>query len=173
MSDLIHRLSSFLNLATITLEADRLAVHSAPGRYVVWLIAFVVVAPVAFVLWRKNIANRITCSVFFASLLIPVIVVPGIACESIDASPSELSVRTGFWFAPTLHEYELTGIEGIREEEVEVRQRAMDRTDVRWVMTWPGGRARTLSLNDLFRENRAAIREHLEKHGVKFVEAGK
>jgi len=46
--------------------------------------------------WNRRIGGRYPPGVFFASFAIPLIVVPGIALESVRVAPDRLSIRTGF-----------------------------------------------------------------------------
>jgi len=112
--------------ATIAESADGgLTIHSAPGRYIVWVIAFLVVLPLSAWCWRRRIGGRYAPSVFFASFAIILIVVPGIAMESVHVAPDALSIRTGLWFAPTDYRIPLTDLAGVIESEEAVASEAL------------------------------------------------
>src|SRR5882672_1779069 len=79
--------------ASVSLAADgSLNIQSAPGRYVAWLAAFVVILPLSAWCWRRRIGGRFAPCLFFGSLVIPIIVVPGIATESVRVAPDVLTI---------------------------------------------------------------------------------
>src|SRR5690242_5795361 len=103
--------------ASVAVAADgSLNIQSAPGRYVAWLMAFIVILPLSAWCWRRRIGGRLAPGFFFASFLIPLLVVPGIATESVRVGPDALVIRTGFWFSPTIHEIPLAGLEAVIEQ---------------------------------------------------------
>src|SRR5436190_9481149 len=92
-----------------------LLIQSAPSRYIAWGLTFLIVAGLSFLLWRKNIFKPFGGILFFTSFVIPLIVLPGFAIDSVRFSPKHLSLRTGFWFKPTHHHYSLEGLTAVIE----------------------------------------------------------
>jgi hypothetical protein len=154
--------------ATVEVLSDgSLLIQSAPGRYVAWAFAFIVVMPLSAWCWRRRIGGRFAPGVFFASMLIPVIVIPGIAGESIHVSPDVLVVRTGFWFAPTVYEVSLRDLVVVTERDQAVAQRGMARQDTFWHFRYVSGKTESLNLPDLFAANREQVASYLVEHGKK------
>ncbi|MCX6898148.1 MAG: tetratricopeptide repeat protein [Verrucomicrobia bacterium] len=156
--------------ASVTEAADgSLSIRSAPMRYVMWILAFVVVAPVSWWCWRHRIGGRLAPGFFFASFLIPVLVVPGIALESVRVTPAALTVETGLWFLPTTREIRFSGLESVTEQ-IETqsgrRSRFGPRHDTVWYFRYRSGEERRMVLSDLFEANRTRVIEYLRRHGV-------
>ena len=155
--------------ASVTETADgSLCIRSAPMRYAVWILAFVVVAPVSWWCWRRRIGGRLAPGFFYASFLIPVLVVPGLALESVRVTPAALTVQTGLWFLPTTHEIRLSGLESVTEqiEARSGRRRFGSRTDTVWYFHYRSGEQLRLVLSDLFEANRDRVLEHLRRRGT-------
>lgn len=152
--------------ATVAETADGvLTIHSAPGRYIMWAVAFLVVLPSSWWCWRRRLGGRFAPGVFFASLTVPLIVVPGIATESVRVTPESLSIRTGFWFAPTDYHIQLTDLAAFIETDEAVAQRGAPRRDTFWEFRYRSGRSLRIDLPDLFSANRAHVIEYLRQHG--------
>ena len=107
----------------------------------------------------------------FASFAIPLIVVPGIARESIAVTPAGLSIRTGFWFAPTERTLPFADLDEIVETSEEVAQRGAERRDRVWSWRYRAGPPRRLKLPDLLDANRRPVIEYLHRQGLAFREA--
>lgn len=137
-------------------------------RYVMWILAFIVVAPVSWWCWRHRIGGRLAPGFFFASFLIPVLIVQGIALESVRVTPAALTVDTGLWFLPTTHEIRLSGLESVTEqiEAKSGRRRFGSRTDTVWYFRYRTGEECRLVLSDLFDANRGRVVEHLRCRGL-------
>ena len=142
-----------------------LDIHSAPGRYLAWLVAFAILMPLAGWCWRRGFGGNIAPGVFFASFFIPLIVVPGMATESIRVAPDRLSIRTGFWFAPTRYAISLTDLEGVVETIETVSQRGAIRHEVYWQFRYRSRRPSRLDLPDLLVANREPVLQYLRRHG--------
>lgn len=155
--------------ATITYTPDgTLTLHSAPGRYLVWALAFLLVMPIARYCWRRGIGGHYAPGAFIASFIIPLLIVPGIAMESVRVTPAAIEVRTGFWFAPTRFRYELTGVSEVEEKQIRVPQRRIPRRDRVWVLHYDTGRTVRLHLTDLLDANRTTVADYLRGHGIKY-----
>jgi len=141
-----------------------LVIQSAPSRYVVWGLTFLVVAGVSFVLWRKKVFKQFAVIFFFTSFVIPLIILPGFAIDSVRINPSRLLVRTGFWFAPKVSNYSLEGLTGIHEHTKPVK--GAGEQNLFWTFYWKDGRSEDLDLPDLFTANRQAAADYLANHGV-------
>jgi hypothetical protein len=156
-----------LSAAIVAETADgALDIHSAPGRYVAWLVVFAVLTPLAGWCWRRGIGGNLAPGVFFASFLIPMIVVPGMATESIRVTPDRLSIRTGFWFAPTRYTISLTDLDGVVETVETVAQRGPIRHETYWEFRYRSRRPYRLNLPDLLEANRGPIADYLRRHGT-------
>ena len=58
--------------ASVSESADgTLLIRSAPSRYVLWVVAFIVLATVSGWCWRRRLIGRWAPSIFFASFLFP------------------------------------------------------------------------------------------------------
>ena len=157
----------FFESGLVSHAADgSLWIHSAPERYVAWVVAFMVAAPLSGWCWRRRIGGRFAPGIFIASFFVPLIVVPGMALESIHASPDSLSIRTGLWFAPKIDEVPLSGVESISERVEAVEQRAFPRHDTFWYVRYRSGNERRINLTDLFEGNRTVVAEYLRQHGI-------
>ena len=148
--------------------ANSLVIHSAPGRLLVWVLAFILVMPAAWYCWRRGIAGHYAPGAFFASFIIPMLIIPGIATESVRVTPSEISIRTGFWFAHTKLEYPLVGVDGVVEKRIAVPQRRVPRRDRVWDLHYRSGSTRRLHLTDLLDANRAPVVGYLQHQGISF-----
>lgn len=154
--------------ARVIERADALTIVSAPGRTIAWIVAFLVLLPVSLWCWRRRIGGHLAPGVFFASFTIPLIVVPGIATESIEVSPSRIALRTGFWFAPTRRVVALTGVTEIVEKVRRVARRRASRRDRLWEFHYRDARPARLALTDLFDAQREHVVRYLRAHGVRF-----
>ena len=146
-----------------------LSIRSAPGRYAAWLLAFVVILAAAWFCRRRRIGGNLAHGAFYASFTIPIIVVPGIALESVHVSRSELVVRTGLWFSPTVTRIALDGIECVTERSAAVRQRGLPRRDTQWRFRYADGRGRTLKLPDLLMAHGETAAGYLRRQGIPFI----
>jgi hypothetical protein len=145
-----------LNAAKIaSLPDGGVLLTSAPARFAAWIAIFLVVMPVALWLWRRRIGGKYPPGAFIVSFFIPLIVVPGIAMESVRVTRTELAVRTGFWFAPTVKTLPL---EGLREIE--------DSVDRVWSFRYASGRSTRLHLPNLLEDNRPPVVDALQSQGV-------
>src|SRR6266404_2465731 len=152
--------------ASVTLDAAGcLNIRSAPGRYVAWIVAFLVVLGISAWCWRRHIGKHFAPGFFFASFVIPLVVVPGIATESVRVAPNNLTIRTGFWFSPTIHQIQLAGLEAIIEQKEAVAQRGLPRQDTFWYFRYKSGDQRRINLPDLLDANRDRVIVYLREHG--------
>jgi hypothetical protein len=157
--------------ASVTETLDgHLLIQSAPGRFIAWGVAFAVLLPLSLWCWRRHIGGRLAPGFFFASFAIPLIIIPGIATESVRVSPEALIVRTGFWFSPTEFRVSLPEVETIVERHEVVPQRRARREETIWEFHERSGKVRRLQLPDLLEANRGAASEYLRARGIK-VEA--
>ncbi|HZL99163.1 MAG TPA: hypothetical protein VFD43_02830 [Planctomycetota bacterium] len=156
-----------LSTATIVETADGgLLVQSAPGRYAAWVAVFLVLLPGALWCWRRGLGGRMAIGACFASFTIPLIVVPGIAAESIRVGPAALSVRTGFWFAPTVRELPLSDLNEIVQTSESVAQRGAERSDRVWEFRYRSAPSIRLKLPDLLDAHRATVSAWLRARGL-------
>ena len=146
-----------------TLANGDLLLQSAPERYVVWIAVFLVVAPIAFFLWRRDIGGKYPPGAFIVSFFIPLFVVPGIAMESIRVTSDALVLKTGYWFAPNQKRFPLHGLERI-DEGTNVRVNGHE--DLLWTFRYAGS-SRRLNLPDLLESNRPPVVEALRRKGVR------
>ena len=146
------------------MRSSHLSIHSAPGRYLVWIVAFFVVLPLSRWCWRRRIGVRYARAVFFASFAIPLIVVPGLATESIRITPVSITMRGGLWFSPNIQEISLSGLEVIIDKGG--GGVASDRATM-WEFRYRSGSKREIILSDLFESNRGVVVEFLRKNGFK------
>ena len=163
-------LSRIFASAVIEEDAGGLSIRSAPGRYVAWLLAFAVILAAAWFCRRRRIGGNLAHGAFYASFAIPLIVVPGIALESVQVSRAALSVRTGLWFSPTVTRIPLSVIESVTERSAAVRQRALPRRDTSWRFRYRDGKERSLKLPDLLMGHRDATVDCLRRQGIQFAE---
>jgi hypothetical protein len=148
-----------------------LEIHSAPGRYIAWLVVFAVVMPVAGWCWRRGWGGNIAPGAFIVSFFIPLILVPGMATESIRVAPDRLSVRTGFWFAPTRYTISLTDAEAVVETvETVVQRRGPIRHEIYWQFRYHSRRPYRLDLPDLLEANREPVAEYLRRHRMAVIQ---
>jgi hypothetical protein len=149
-----------LNAAKITALPDGgVLLTSAPERIAAWSAIFLVVMPVSLWLWRRGIGGRYPPGAFIVSFFIPLFVVPGIAMESVRVTRSELAVRTGFWFAPTMKEFPLEGLSEI-EDTVDRRSKRV------WFFRYASGRSSRLHLPNLLEANRPPVVGALVARGI-------
>ncbi len=163
-ADLFQRL---FESGSITRAADgSMYIQSAPERYVVWFLGSIVAVVLSGWCWRHRIGGRFAPGVFFASFLVPLIVVPGIAMEAVRVSPDSLAIRTGLWFSPKIDEIPLSDVESITERSEAVEQRAVQRHDTFWYVRYRSGEERRIHLTDLLEGNREAVFEYFRQHGI-------
>ena len=161
----------FSSASVKELADGSLEITSAPGRYIFWMVALMILLPVSWWCWRRRIGGRLAPSVFFASILIPLLIVPGIARESVHVSTAGLTIRTGFWFAPNIREFPFTNIESIVERTEKVEQRRLPREDTMWHFHYRTGKPESLVLSDLLDANRAPVIEYFRRHRIPFRES--
>ena len=142
-----------------------LVIKSALSRYVAWGGTFLILAPLSFFLWSKRVLKHITIPIFFSSFVIPLIVLPGFAIDSVRITPTTLSFRTGFWFAPKVRNYSLEGLALVYEHSKRGRVVGEPR-NVFWTFYWKDGRMVDLDLPDLFTANREGVRKYLSNLGI-------
>jgi hypothetical protein len=172
MDQFFARLYALFASASITQAADgSLMIQSAPGRYLAWVLAFVVVLPIAVWCWRKGLGGRYAPGVAIASFAIPIIVVPGIAMESIRVAPDKITMTTGFWFAPTRYQIPLSDVDEIVATHRAVDQRMVPRHDTSWDFRFRSRDHHVLHLSDLFDASRGHIIEYLRQHGFRVHES--
>ena len=160
--------SDWFASASITHTPDgSLVVASAPGRYVAWVVAFVVMFLGGGWCWRRGIGGRFAPSLFFASFALPLIVVPGIATEFVRVSPNALTFQTGFWFSPNTQTIPLAGVVEVIERSEDIAQRSAARQDTFWYFVYPDGQQRSVHLSDLFEANREQIAARLRQVGIR------
>ena len=156
----------FSTASVAELSDGTLQIQSAPSRYILWVLAFVVLLPISWWCWRRRIGGHIAPSIFFASFVIPLIVVPGIATESIQVTPAGLTLSTGFWFSPTSDHISFQNLESITERSEAVAQRVFQRHDTFWYFRYRSGQQRRLNLSDLFDAHRHIVVEYLRRHRI-------
>lgn len=158
--------------ASVSLAPDgSLNIQSAPGRYIAWLAAFIVILPLSAWCWRRRIGGHFAPGFFFGSFVIPLIVVPGIATESVRVAPDALTIRTGFWFSPTVNQISLSDLEAVIEQEEAVAQRGLPRRDTFWYFRYHSGGQRRVDLPDLLDANRDQVITYLRQHGFEVRKA--
>jgi len=145
-----------------TLPNGDLVLQSAPERYVVWIAVFLIVAPIAFLLWRRDIGGKYPPGAFIVSFIIPLFIVPGIAMDSVRVTSDALLLKTGYWFAPNLKRFPFQGLERIDEW---TNVRVNGRKDLLWTFRY-GASSRRLNLPDLLESNRPPVVEALRRKGV-------
>jgi len=144
-----------LNAAKITtLEDGGVLLTSAPERFAAWSAIFLLVMPISLWLWRRRIGGKYPPGAFIVSFFIPLLVVPGIAMESVRVTRADLAVRTGFWFAPTVRTFPLEGLREIVE------------SDRAWSFRYASGRSSRLHMPNLLEDNRPPIVGALRSRGV-------
>jgi hypothetical protein len=151
-------------------EDGSLWIRSAPARYVAWVAAFLVLVPLSRWCWNRKIATNLAKGFFFASFLIPVLIIPGLAAESVHIAREELTIKTGFWFDPTIHRVPLEGVTGIVEYRVSSRQRSIHRKDRYWEFRCKSVKPRRIKLPDLLDATREEAKAHLRKSGFTVIE---
>ena len=135
----------------------------------VWLLAFVALLSVSWYLRKRKLGGNLAHGAFYASFAIPLIVVPGIALESVHIGCDELTVRTGLWFAPTVRTISLSGARAVVERRQAVQQRRASREDTYWRIEYGEGEPRSLHLPDLLTANRAAAADFLRRCGLTYT----
>ena len=148
-----------------TLPNGDLLLQSAPERYIVWIAVFLLVAPIAFLLWRRGIGGRYPPGAFIVSFFIPLIVAPGIAMESVRVTSDALVLKTGYWFAPHVKSFSFQGLERIDEG---TNVRVNGQSDLLWTFRY-GTDSRRLNLPDLLESNRPPVVEALRRRGVQIT----
>ena len=149
-----------LNAAKITSLADGgILLTSAPERIAAWSAIFLLVMPVALLLWRRRIGGRYPPGAFIVSFFIPLFVLPGIAMESVRVTRAALAVRTGFWFAPTVKAFPLDGLRAV-EDSVDRRSKRI------WSFRYASGRSSRLHLPNLLEDNRPPVVAALKARGI-------
>lgn len=162
-------LSGFFASARVAEDAAGLTITSGPARYVAWVLAFVVLLPLSWHCRRKRIGGYLAHGVFFASFTIPLIIVPGIALESVRITPASLRIRTGLWFDATVHEVSWNGVESVTERVRVRKQRLATRRDLDWLVRFRDGTKHAVALPDLLDGNRSVAAEYLRRHGIPYV----
>ena len=155
--------------ASVSEAADgSLSIRSAPMRYAVWILAFVIAAPASWWCWRRRMGGNLAPGFFFASFLVPIIVVPCIALESVRVTPTALTIETGFWFSPTVRQIRFSALESVTEQNEKVPGQRIFRArhDTVWYFRYRSGENRRLVLSDLLDANRTQVIEYLRRHGI-------
>ena len=101
--------------ASIQHSNGNLLMHSGPVGYLVWGLAFAALFSGCLWCWRRGIGGRYAPGFFFASFVIPLIVIPGIAAESIAVDPGAISMGRGWLFYRYRDSVPLKNVERITE----------------------------------------------------------
>lgn len=138
-------------------ENGVLTIVSAPSRYVMWAIVFVVGIPAMRLLWKKGVLVKYTRAFFFALFTIPLIALPGLRHEKIVCDGQKIEVATGFWFDP--NEY---GVELPREVEFTGYNTLKLRGKKRLVLEYANGERVELAMSDLVAGNVHVLVDYLQ-----------
>ena len=159
----------WLSSANVTETAEGLLlITSAPGRYAGWAAVFLVMMPLMRWLRRRGIGCPFSTGFFWASFMIPLIILPMLALESVLISPQRIEYKTGFWFAPTVSEINLAGLKEIQQEDPALNLTQHGYQELRWVLHYRSGKTHRWDPPDLFEGNRAEIRHYLSERGIRF-----
>jgi hypothetical protein len=145
-----------------TLPNGDLLLQSAPERYLAWTIVFLVFMLGGFLLWRQRIGGHLPRNAFFASWIIPLLILPGIAMDSTRLTADALIVKTGYWFAPSTERFPLHGLDSIEEERLGPKKRLF------WVFHY-GANTRRFNLPDLLEDHRVEVGEVLGRRGIPVI----
>ena len=155
---MLAAVTDIFSAATASAQADgSLLIHSAPIRYVASILAFLIVAPGLFFLWRKRVFPQAALAFFIASFMIPTLIVPGFLIESVHVSPSRLTMSTGFWWSPTRKEILLDGLTSVRERREVIKEDRFSRTAIIWKFEFRDGRNVDLELWDMLHNKRTVV----------------
>jgi hypothetical protein len=153
--------------AKVTQSPTGLMIESAPGRYVAWIAVFLVVVTVAGVLWRRGFRHRLVKVAFISAFVIPIVVVPGIATESIFIGAESIDEGSHFWLSGPARRIELRSLVQVTRVKKPIDQRALPREDTFWEFTYSDGHSQELHLSDLFEANQDVVIGALQRRGVR------
>lgn len=144
-----------------------LLIQSAPGRYLTWSLAFVVLVMVTGWCWRRRLGGAYAPGFLFASFLIPILILPALATESVRVTGDVLNIRTGIWFDPTVMEIPLANVKDIVERKAASKSRRLRGIrETYWHFQQQSGKVQVLDLPDLLDANRAAVADFLRRRGI-------
>ena len=153
LADLYDR---WFSSSTSAVQADgSLLIRSAPGRYVVWVAVFLLLSAGGGWCWRRRRLGHWGPTLFFASFVVPLLVIPGMAAEFVHVTPSSLEVSTGFWFAPRVFRFPFVDLESLTDEGRS------------WIFRYGSGEQRGLDLSDMLQANRDRVLDYLRNRGVR------
>jgi len=135
---------------------------SAPGRFLAWILAFIIVCPICGWCWRRKLGIPFTPALFVTSFVVPLLIVPGMLRERIQLSPGGLTIRTGFWFAMTVHEFPLSELESVKDLTEK-------NGDIFWHFRYRSGELLTLNLPELLEANRGRFLAYFKQRGVRVL----
>ncbi len=120
----------------------------------------------AFRSLRKNGLTRNGLFISILCVLALGILFPGMARDRIEVSPQKFRMNTGFWFAPTIHEFDPQQVDHV---EFFIADNRQFRKKEYMRVFLHDGTSDPVPVNTLFRDNQARIIELLESYGVRFA----
>jgi len=164
---LIESIPRYFYAATLSIDPDGgLLLASSRERILTWGLTFCIIALISFILWQLKIAKRTSCGVFFATLLIPLLVIPSLKHEQIHVTGDQIFIRSGYWFYPITDIIDLSGLEHIRQEvKPFALAKLIGKEDIIWNIHHKDGQENVLDLNGFFTDHRKTVAVYLRDHG--------
>ena len=166
---LIESIPRYFYAATLSIEPDGgLLLASSRERLLAWGLTFCILALISFVLWQFKIAKRTSRGTFFATLLIPLLIIPSLKHEQIHVTEDQISIQSGYWFYPTTDVIDLSGLDHIRQEvKLHALANLIGEEDIIWNIHRNDGNEEILDLNGFFNDHRKTVAVYLRDHGRK------
>ncbi len=110
---------------------------------------------------RTRIAGAI---VLCGTVLLGGLVLPGMYLDTVAITPTEITQKTGFWFAPTVKGFRYADVRSVSIREVPEGASTMRV----WTLRLKDGATRELDVGDLWEFNEAFVVQKLRGYGVTF-----
>jgi hypothetical protein len=88
---------------------------------------------------------------------------PGVLLDRVILTKTQVTQRTGFWFAPNVRTFVISEMASVN---VELRSGRKGRNKEIWLITMKSGDQIDFDPSDLWDRHRVEIEEHLQTHGV-------
>ena len=144
--------------------SESIQVFQFPGwiGFAVILVGLVFIALAAW-MKAKDSAWKKVLIFGFIGLLAAGGIGPGVLLDRVILSATQITQRTGFWFAPNVRTFAISDMASFSVEE---RSGSKGRTKEIWLITMKSGDLVEFDPSDLWDRHRAEIEEHLQTHGV-------
>ncbi len=164
---MIESMFRYFYAASLSIDPDGgLLLVSSREQILAWGLTFCIFALISFILWQVKIAKRTSRGTFFATLLIPLLIIPSLKHEWIHVTEDQITVHSGYWFYPTTDIIDLSELDHIRQEvKPYTLANLIGEEDIIWNIHLKDGQKNVHDLNGFFNDHRKTVAVYLRDHG--------